>query len=185
METSLTWLGRLVESPSGADWQRLMDVYSPLLSGWLIRAGVVESDREDLVQEVLVVVVRRVHEFEHAHAGAFRGWLRSILANHLKKYFRERAVRPCEFALDELSDPQSGLSQQLDREHDEHLARRMMQVVEQDFTAKTWSAFRRQALEGQRPKDVARELGLSLNAVIKAKSRVLKRLRQELERLID
>ena len=185
METSLTWLGRLVESPSGADWQRLLDVYSPLLSGWLIRAGVAASDRDDLMQEVLVVVARRVHEFEHAHAGAFRGWLRSILANHLKKYCRERAARPCEFQLDDLTDPHSGLSQRLDREHDEYLARRMLQIVEQDFSSETWSAFRRQALEGQRPKEVARELGLSLNAVIKAKSRVLKRLRQELERLLD
>ena len=44
-----------------------------------------------------------------------------------------------------------------------------------DFTPETWSAFRRQALEGQRPKEVAHELGLSL----------LKRLRQELEWLID
>ncbi len=185
METSLTWLGRLVESPSGADWQRLVEVYSPLLSGWLVRAGVVETDRDDLVQEVLVVVVRRVSEFEHEHPGAFRGWLRAILANHLKKYYRERATRLCEFPLDDLTDPQSVLAQLLDREHDEHLARRMMQAVAQDFTAETWSAFRRQALEGQRPKDVAHELGLSLNAVIKAKSRVLKRLRQELKRLID
>lgn len=185
METSLTWLGRLVESPSGADWQRLVEVYSPLLSGWLTRAGVAESDRDDLVQETLVVIVRRISEFEHEHPGAFRGWLRAILANHVKKYYREHAARRCEFELDDLTDPRSSLSQLLDREHDEHMARRVMQVVQQDFTAETWSAFRRQALEGHRPKDVAQEMGLSLNAVIKAKSRVLKRLRHELERLID
>ena len=160
-------------------------MYSPLLSGWLVRSGVAESDRDDLVQEVLVVVVRRVSEFEHEHPGAFRGWLRAILANHLKKYYREHAARHCEFELDDLTDPRSGLSQLLDHEHDEHLDFRMMQVVQQDFTAETWSAFHRQALEGHRPKDVAQELGLSLNAVIKAKSRVLKRLRQELERLLD
>src|SRR5262245_12216434 len=116
METSLTWLGRLVESPSGAEWHRLVQVYAPLLAGWIQRAGVGEADCDELVQEVLMVVVRRVGEFEHAHAGAFRGWLRAILANHLKKYFRELNPRPCAMDLEAITDPQSAIAQLLDRE---------------------------------------------------------------------
>lgn len=185
METSLTWLGRLVQTPSGADWQRLMDVYAPLLNSWTIRSGVAESDRDDLVQEVLLVVVRRVPEFEHEHPGAFRGWLRSILAHHLKAYYRKRANRPCEFPLEDLTDPRSALAQLLDREHDEHIARQVLQRVERDFTAPTWIAFREQVLDGRRPDEVAQKLNLSLNAVIKAKCRVLQRLRQEFEGWCD
>lgn len=114
----------------------------------------------------------------------FVAWLRSILANHLKRYYREQATRPCEYYLDDLSDPHSALSKVFDREHDEHIARCVMKLVESDFRPETWTAFRQQTLDGRRPIDVAQELGLSLNAVIQAKSRVLKRLRQELERLI-
>lgn len=95
------------------------------------------------------------------------------------------APRPCELELDDLADPQRGLVRLPDQDHDEYSARRMMQVVEQNFTAETWFPFLRQTMKGHQPKDVARELSLSLNAVIKATSRVLKCLWQELERLID
>jgi len=179
MDTSLTWLDRLVESPTGADWQRLVVVYTPLLQSWTRRAGVADADRDDLVQEVLLVVVRRVTEFERTHPGAFRAWLRAILMNHLKKYFRESARQTCGFELDTLIQQDSELAKLLDREHDEQIARHLMKLVERDFTEVTWTAFREQVIKDRRPGDVARELNLSINAVIKAKSRVLQRLRQE------
>lgn len=149
-----------------------------------MRAGVAGADCDDLVQEVLIVVVRRVAEFEYERPGAFRGWLRSILANHLKSYFRHRARHSCDINLDDFTDPKSVIAQLLDREHDEYLARRAMKVVKGDFSPATWCAFRRQVVDCQSPKDVSQELNLSLNAVIKAKSRVIKRLRLELERLV-
>jgi RNA polymerase sigma-70 factor (ECF subfamily) len=179
VETSLTWLGRLVTAPSDGDWKQLLDVYGPLLEGWLARAGVPAADRDDLIQEVLVVVVRRVGEFEHRGAGAFRAWLRGILANHLKKFFRSRNEISA-VDLDAIADGGSVLSQQWDREHDQYHAVRAMRAVEGDFAPLTWAAFRRQVIDGRTPTEVAAELGLSLNAVILAKSRVLKRLRAEL-----
>jgi len=60
-----------------------------------------------------------------------------------------------------------------------------MRAVEGDFAPATWAAFRRQVIDGCPPADVAAELGLSLNAVVLAKSRVLKRLREELRGLIE
>jgi len=50
---------------------------------------------------------------------------------------------------------------------------------------KTWEAFRRQSIEGTAANVVARELGMTIDAVYAAKSRVLKMLRQEAEGLID
>ena len=179
MDTSLTWLGRLVESPTGADWHRMVDVYAPLIHSWTLRAGVIDADREDLVQEVLLVVVKRVKEFEREHPGAFRGWLRSILANHLRNYYRKRPAGKCEFPLEGLTDPNSVLSKSLDREHDEHIVRQLMKLVEKDFKPTTWQAFREQVLEGRTPGDVAAELDVSLSVVIQSKYRVMQRLRQE------
>ncbi len=185
METSLTWLGRLIDTPGGAEWQRLSDVYEPLIVSWVTRAGVAVSDRDDLVQEVLMVVVRKVAEFEHQHPGAFRAWLKAILANQLKKYFRENARLTCLIPLDSLCDPSCEDSHIYDREHDEYLAARAMRIIEHEFDPATWRAFRLQVIEAKRPADVAAETGLSLNAVIKAKCRVLKRLRDALSMLID
>src|SRR5436305_14529493 len=165
METSLTWLGRLATAPTGPDWRRLVDIYGPLLHGWLAPAGVPPCDRDDLVQEVLMVVVSRVAEFDRRGAGAFRGWLRAVLANHVRKFFRDRptasAIDP-----DELGAEDSVLAKGWDREHDEYLAARAMRLVEGDFAPATWQAFRRQVIEGRSAGEVAAELGLSLNSAL-------------------
>jgi RNA polymerase sigma-70 factor (ECF subfamily) len=87
--------------------------------------------------------------------------------------------------LNELEDPASAISQQWDREHDQHVFRQLLSVIEPDFTTATWLAFRRSALEGLSAAAVAAELGISENAVLLAKSRVLKRLRAEAAGLVD
>lgn len=185
METSLSWLGRLVESPSGAEWHQLSTVYGSLVANWVERAGVPLSDVDDVVQEVLIVVMKRVSEFEHQHPGAFRAWLKAILSNQLKKYFRENVRRTCRISLDNICDTASSDSQLFDREHDEYLAARAMKIIEHEFEPNTWNAFRLQVIENQRPLDVSMQLGISINAVIKAKSRALKRLREALQDLIQ
>lgn len=184
METSLTWLGRLVNAPSGPDWKRLVDGYGPLLTGWLARGGVPASDRDDLVQEVLVAVVVRVDQFEHRGCGAFRAWLRGILANVLRTYLRGRPAVVPGFDPDHLAAEDSVLGRQWDREHDEYHAARAIRAVESEFAPAVWAAFRRYVLDGEPPKAVAAELGVTENVVLLAKSRVLKRLRLELSGLV-
>ena len=192
METSVSLLERLAGAPTDDDWRRLLDLYQPLLHSWMARAGVAASDADDLTQEVLLVVFREVGGFERRGQGAFRSWLRTILTNRVRDYFRGQKHRPTAtggsdflHSLDELESPDSALSKQWDREHDEHVAASLLRRVQGDFAPATWQAFRRHVLEGKPPVGVAAELGLSLNSVLLAKSRVLKRLRQELVGYIE
>jgi RNA polymerase sigma-70 factor, ECF subfamily len=191
METSVSLLDRLAGSPTDDDWRRLLELYQPLLRAWMGRAGVARSDTDDLAQEVLLVVFREVGGFEWRGQGAFRAWLRTILANRVRDYFRSQKHRPTATGdsdflrrLNELESPESALSRLWDREHDEHVAASLLRRIQGDFAPATWQAFRRHVLEGMPVKSVAEELGLSLNSVLLAKSRVLKRLRQELAGLI-
>lgn len=187
METSLTLLERLARQPAQDDWRRLTEMYQPLLNEWLRRAGVPAEDGEDLSQEIFMVVVREVGGFERRKAGAFRAWLRTIFANRARDFFRARQHRPRAGGSDlaerlgELESPESELSHLWDREHDLHVAGVLMRRVQQDFAPDTWHAFVRHVLEGAPAIQVADQLGLSLNSVLLAKSRVLKRLRQEAE----
>jgi RNA polymerase sigma-70 factor (ECF subfamily) len=192
METSVSLLERLAGAPTDDDWRRLLDLYQPLLRAWMARAGVPASDVDDLAQDVLVIVFREVAGFERCRQGAFRAWLRTILAHRVRDYFRGQKYRPTATGgsdflrrLDELESPESALSKLWDREHDEHVAAALMRRVQGDFAPATWQAFRRHALEGEPAAHVAAELGLSLNSVLLAKSRVLKRLRQELAGLVE
>lgn len=185
--TSATLLERLRDRADAAAWQRLVDLYSPLLSGWLRRYSLQDADVDDLVQEVLVTVAREAPKFQHSgRRGAFRHWLRSILVNRLREFWRDRRLRPLatgdsEFAamLDQLEDSDSSLSHLWDQEHDQHIVRRLLALIEPQFAPSTWQAFRRVVLEGARPDTAAAELGLTVNAVFIAKSRVLQRLREE------
>jgi RNA polymerase sigma-70 factor (ECF subfamily) len=192
METSVSLLERLAGSPTDDDWRRLVELYQPLLRAWMARAGVPSSDTDDLIQEVLLVVFREVGAFERRGEGAFRAWLKTILVHRMRDFFRSQKYRPIATGdsdflrqLDELESPDSTLSQLWDREHDEYVAASLLRRVQGDFAAGTWQAFRRHVLENEPAARVAEELNLSLNSVLLAKSRVLKRLRQELVGFVD
>jgi RNA polymerase sigma factor (sigma-70 family) len=192
-ETSLSLLQRLRVEPDDASWKRLVDLYTPLLQKWLRRHFLLEADAEDLVQEVMAVLVREVPRFEHTgQPGAFRHWLRTILVHRLQGFWRARQGRPQASGnfdlakrLEQLEDPASGLSQLWDPEHDRHVMGRLLEQIEPQVAPSTWQAFRRVVLDGKDEEVVAKELGLSVNAVLIAKSRMLARLRREAQGLID
>ena len=77
------------------------------------------------------------------------------------------------------------MSRLWDGEHDRYVLRQLLNLVKPHFAPNTWMAFYRVALKGERPRDVATEMQISLNAVVTAKSRVLGKLRQEAEGLVN
>ena len=192
--TSSSLLIRLRDRADAGAWERLVAVYAPLLRDWLRRNAVPPQDHDDLVQDVLHAVAKEMPGFTYdRRAGGFRGWLRTVLANRLRNYWRQRHSRPLATGderfvvtvLEQLEDPRSGMARVWDREHDEHVVASLLELVRGDFEPASWEAFRLTALEGQEVSAVAETLSLTANAVKLAKHRVLKRLRQEAEGLLD
>jgi RNA polymerase sigma-70 factor (ECF subfamily) len=191
--TSLSLLLRLRHSPETDAWNRLVELHAPLLRAWLRKYDVQDSDADDLTQEVLLAVSKDLGKFDHAgHTGVFRGWLKAILVNRLRKFWRARDRRPqargdshIDARLAQLDDPASEMSQIWNRQHDQYVLRQLLALAEPHFAPTTWKAFCRVALDGARPDVVAEEMGISRNAVIIAKCRVLSSLRQESEGLIE
>lgn len=187
-DTSRSLLERLRGQPSDESWKRLVDLYTPLIRGWLRHFGTREADVDDVVQEVMSVVVQKVPQFDHSgQRGAFRRWLRSIAFNRAQLQFRarQRADRDPAEAVVEVADPCDGLDQQWEREHDEHVTHRLLELLRPEFSDSTWQAFLRQVMDEAAAADVAAELGISVNAALIAKSRVLRRLRDEIRGLVD
>ena len=92
--TSASLLERLRADPKSPAWQRMVAIYQPLIRAWLSRQDVLASDADDLVQEVLAVVVRRLPDFEHnQRVGAFRTWLRTITVNVVRDHWRSKKHR--------------------------------------------------------------------------------------------
>jgi RNA polymerase sigma-70 factor (ECF subfamily) len=191
--TSRSLLERLHDRGDAQAWQRLLNVYEPWLRGWLSRADLQPADRDDVLQDILVVVSEKLPQFVHnGQPGAFRAWLRMILTNRVRHFLRGQqnrqarvSLQPLNDWLDQLADPASGLSKQWDQEHDQQLARRMLATIQMEFNTQTWEVFRLLVLEEVPAAEVAQRFGITANLVYVAKSRVLARLRLELRGLID
>ena len=192
-ETSESLLELAGQAGNGEAWQRLAAMYMPMLQKWIREYGVCGPETDDLVQEVLLALSQELPHFRHSgRPGAFRAWLKTTLIHRLRHYWRGSANRPVVVggtswleACDQLEDESSGLSRRWNEEYEHHVMARLMERVRERFDAKTWEAFQRQVLIGDRPDLVAQELGMSLSSVYAARSRVLKALRQEGRGLLD
>lgn len=182
----------LRQRPDSPTWEQFVQIYQPLLYGWLRRSGLRHQDADDVVQEVMAVVARELPKFRHnQQCGAFRRWLRTILVNRLREFRRSsRSAIPSNGLLLEklagqLADSHCGLTRLFNLEHDMHVIHRTMERIEPEFRPQTWHAFRRLMLDNDDAETVARELGVSVDSLYMAKSRILKRLRQEIGAFLD
>lgn len=192
-DTPFSLLDRVTRLNQPADWSRLVELYTPLLRRWLHTQVPQQADIDDLVQDVLAVVVAKLPEFRHCGSeGAFRGWLRAIMAFRLKTFWRERLTTPVTASdglfqrfLSDLEESDSELSKRWDEEHDRYIANRLLEQIRPEFTPSTWAAFHLYVINGVAPAVVAAELGISTNVVLISRSRILRRLREEANGLLD
>jgi RNA polymerase sigma-70 factor (ECF subfamily) len=184
--TSLTLLERLRCQPDEASWRRLVQLYTPLLFSWALRAGLSSDDAADLVQDVFVILVQTLPAFQHNQHGHFRAWLRTITLNKLRDRKR-RAALVQQQPLDESPEPAlpDGLEAYWEAEYHKEVTQRALELIQADFAPATWKACWEFVARGRPAAEVARELGISENAVYLARCRVLRRLRDELTGLIE
>ncbi len=188
--TSLSLLDRLRRQPAQDDWTRLVAIYKPFVERFIRLDSALAADADDICQEVLRKLVEHLPHFERQRDGSFRAWLKTVTVNEVNHFWRRsardgRRAGAVPLLADALQDPHNELSQQWDREHTNHLLAQLQDLIAAEFSPQTWQAFRMRVFEEKSTAEVAGMLGLSKNAVDIAKSRVLARLRQESQHLID
>lgn len=178
-------------------WRRLVRLYGPLVQYWLSQAGLQLADAHDVFQEVFASVAQGVGRFRKDRPGdSFRGWLRTVVRSKVNDHFRRQSGQPSaaggSTALERLQkipglgsptlepgEPEgrsdSGEDEQLKR-----VRRQALEMIRAEFEERTWQAFWRVTVHGHSPREVAEDLGITPSAVRLAKSRVLRRLREEL-----
>jgi RNA polymerase sigma-70 factor (ECF subfamily) len=188
MDTTSVSLLERVRNPADQEaWNRFVQLYSPLLFDWCRRSGLQLADAADLTQDVFATLFQKLPDFTYDRHKSFRAWLRTVTLNHWRDRQRRIGTRPLPGAgqpLDSLKSPDQ-ISALEEHEYQQNLLSRALQVMRADFEPATWQAFWAHAVEGQPAAVVAAKLGLTLTAVYGAKFRVLNRLRQELQGLLD
>ena len=183
--TSLTLLDQVRQHNPQA-WDRLVALYGPLIFHWCLRRGLSRSDAEDIRQEAFLRVSQGIIHFQKVRASdTFRGWLRVITQRLIIDSSRRRKRSPpvVEFeSAPELFtlDSSSTLSEEELDEEQQLLYQRALDLLHQDFAETTIRAFMLTVVEDLAASDVATRLGITVNAVYIAKSRVLNRLRNDL-----
>jgi RNA polymerase sigma-70 factor (ECF subfamily) len=182
--TSISLLARLRHPGDEQAWRRFVALYTPLLYHWAKTSGLRGGDAEDLVQDVFTVLIGKLPQFEYDRGQSFRGWLRTIAVNRCRDRFRRRQHQPRLVGAEQFDgESPDGIPWLAEAEYRSQLVARALELMRREFEEPTWRACFECTVNDRPAADVARELGLSVNAVYVAKSRVLRRLRQELDGL--
>lgn len=191
LSTSLTLLQRVRRADDQAAWERFVLLYTPLLFRWAQRAGLEEQDAMDAVQEIFANLLVEMPRFAFDPArGPFRAWLKTITINQCRKQVRKRSLaigRGGEGDDDVLQAVLGGdtWEEVWNADYQACVLRKAMQIMQSQFETKTWQAAWELAVNGLTAAEASHKLGLSESAVYVAKSRVMRRLRQELAGLLD
>jgi len=179
--THVSLLQRLGRSTEGA-WEHFVQLYTPLLFYWARKAGLQEQDAADLVQDVLVVLVQKLPEFRYQPGKSFRGWMRTVLLN---KWRNRRQNTPLPLGSDLVPAVPDGAEILEEEEYRHYLVNRALELMQTDFEPATWKACWETVVNERPAAEVAKELGMTVNAVYLAKGRVLSHLRNDLQGLLD
>jgi RNA polymerase sigma-70 factor (ECF subfamily) len=181
-----------VQENQASAWNRLVDLYAPLVYHWCRQARFGPEDTADVFQDVFAAVAQHIGRFRHDRAGgSFRGWLRTITRAKIIDHARRSENKPravggtdAQMRFQAVPDPFI----EPDPSEEDILHRQLLRALEDirgEFEERTWQAFWKVQIEGKDASDAGQELGMTGAAVRKAKMRVLRRLRQELGELLQ
>ena len=183
--TRASLLVRLRDPRDEAAWTEFVDLYAPLIYGYLRRQGLQDADAMDVSQEVISTIARAVSRLAYdPKRGSFRNWLFTVVRRKLSNWRRAQRIRPrgsgdtaTHRLLEQCPAPEGG-DAEWEAEWEERVYSWACVQVRRSVTDVTWQAFWRTAIDGQPGKQVAADLGLTVAAVYHARSRVLARLKE-------
>lgn len=185
MKTPPSLLMRLRQPGNQAAWQEFVRLYTPLFYYWTRRLGLQGQDADDLVQDVFLILIRTLPGFTYDPSKSFRSWLRTLLMNRWRDSRRHDELSPNPSAdLEDVAAPDSNHTVE-EVEYRHFLIGQALRIMQAEFEPTTWKACWEYAVCGRPAPEVASELGVSIAVVYSAKSRVLRRLRRELEGILD
>jgi RNA polymerase sigma factor (sigma-70 family) len=189
--TRVTLLNRLKDGADADAWHEFVHLYGPVVYGFARKRGLQDADAADLMQEVLRSVARNAVRMEYdPKRGTFRGWLYTVTRNKIYNFLNGQRNRPrgtgdsaAQERLDAIADRTDDRDDDWELEYQRRLSAKAMDRVQHEFQANTWKAFWGTVVEGRAAQEVGSELRMTSGSVYMAKSRVLARLREEVQRM--
>ena len=184
-------LFRIRDAEDQHAWSQFVDIYAPLIHRFAHRSGLQDADAADLTQEVLQSVHDAIGRLDYdPQRGTFRSWLFTIARNRIKNFLKRQSRQPQgtgDTEIKQVLENQPAAAKEREASWEEDYEQRIFQwaadQIRSEFQESSWQAFWQTAVAGQPPKQVAATLSISVGAVYVAKSRVLARLKEQIEQL--
>ena len=187
-DTRESLLLRIRDSEDREAWNEFVSIYRPLIYRVGRRYGLQDADAQNLAQEVLQKVERKADDWLPGTAqGSFRRWLATISRNAAIDAIRRvapdaaRGGTSVREVLQNVSAPHDATEAAFRLELERQAFRWAARRIRGEFTEPTWTAFWETMVEGHPCDEVAARLGRSIGAIYTARSRIMQRLKEELE----
>jgi RNA polymerase sigma-70 factor (ECF subfamily) len=172
-------------------WRQFVELYGPMVYEFGRRRGLQDADAADLTQIVLGGLGEQLRRDAYdCRRGPFRAWLFGVVRNQCRKFVTKRARfiagtgdTGMHEALAQQPAPEPDDESLWQQEYEQRLFLWSAERVRPYVAESSWQAFWLTAVEGKSAKETAQRLGMAVGAVYTAKSRVLERIRREIEAL--
>lgn len=186
LTTQLSLIQRLQNTDDHEAWKAFVELYYPVIVRSLLRKGVSPDVAEDTTQQILVSIARAmVKQPYDPNRAKFRTWLEQVTRhaaiNALQRAPQDQAAGGSTHATALEQIPESENEQLLEHEYRRQLFYAAAGVIEAEFESTTWQAFWRTAVLGESIESVAANLGKQVGAIYAARSRIIRRLKQEID----
>ncbi len=184
LQTRQTLLIKIKDLHDRQAWNEFVELYTPLIFGFLKNRGLVEDDALDVSQEVMRSIYRSIESFHYdPNRGTFRSWLFTVTRRRLMDFFQKQARRPKlrggETAANLILEvPDAREERDWVVEYKQQMFQWAAKQVRDKFSENVWMAFWKTAIEEKDPSQVGGELGMTRGAVYAAKARVIGALRE-------
>ncbi len=189
-------LDRLKNWDNSESWQEFFDTYWKLIYGVAIRAGLTDDEAQEVVQETIIHVAKKINGFHYDPArGSFKSWLlqatRWKIADQLRKRRNGAKVRngmedrdASTSQLEQIPDPNGLVLEKVwDEEWRKNLTQRALARVKRKVKPKYFQIFDLYVLKGQPGDKVARIVGVGRGQIYLVKHRIASMLKRELDSL--
>ena len=188
-KTSSSLLRRLRDTQDQTSWSEFVALYEPLLTRYVRKKGVSEHDAQDVVQGVLIALLRKLPTFELDRGrGRFRTWLWQVTHNAVVDWARSRR-RSQDMEAKLRQDFREEAGPEPDRDWDAEVQKRVLEYALEKIKGQTnpptWACFEEHLLKGRPGADVGAELGMPANTVYVYAARVMARVREQCEAYLE
>jgi len=184
-QTRSSLLRRVRDLGDAAGWDEFDKLYRPMLVGYALQRGLRAEEAEEIAQQCMTALVPRMPGFNRV--SSFRGWLRGMVAHKVSDYIKQRGRhrRADTVLLSTTPDDGDGPDELWQRQWNQTHLEFCIDSLRTEFAPHTLQAFAMYVLQEQPVKEIAAHLGMTPNQIYVAKNRVMTRIRERFDDVIE